>query len=112
MSKGQQQGYAGFLILCHLLLTLAYSVVVPLGEAPDETDHWAYVVYLAEKRALPVGPKPTQGKHPPLYHIGAALAALPAQPTFGFLRSNPDIQIPPLPDIPNFFIHTKQESWP
>jgi len=112
MGKGQQQVYAGFLILFHLLLTLAYSVIVPLGEAPDETDHWAYVVYLAEKRTLPVGPKPTQGKHPPLYHIGAALATLPAQATFGFLRSNPDIQIPPLPDIPNFFIHTSQESWP
>jgi hypothetical protein len=87
-------------------------VIVPLGEAPDETDHWAYVVYLANERALPVGPKPTQGKHPPLYHMGAALAALPAQPTFGFLRANPDIQIPPLPDVPNFFIHTRQESWP
>lgn len=112
MSKGQQHVYASFLILCHLLLTLAYSVLVPLGEAPDETDHWAYVVYLAKERALPVGPKPTQSKHPPLYHMGAALAALPAQPTFGFLRSNPDIQIPPLPDVPNFFIHTRQESWP
>ena len=112
MGKGRQHLYASFLILCHLLLTVAYSVIVPLGEAPDETDHWAYVVYLAEKQALPVGPKPTQSKHPPLYHIGAALAAWPAQPTFDFLRSNPDIQIPPLPDIPNFFIHTRQESWP
>lgn len=112
MNKGQQHLYAAGLILLHLVLTVAYSVIVPLGEAPDETDHWAYVVYLAEKRQLPVGPKPTQGKHPPLYHIGAALAALPAHPTFTFLRSNPDIQIPPTADIPNFFIHTTQESWP
>ncbi len=112
MRKGQQHLYAAGLIALHLLLTVAYSVIVPLGEAPDETDHWSYVVYLAEHKQLPVGPKPTQSKHPPLYHIGAALAALPAKPDFGFLRANPDIQIPPAPDIPNFFIHTTQESWP
>ncbi len=112
MSKGQQHVYAACLIALHLLLTVAYSVIVPLGEAPDETDHWSYVVYLTEHRQLPVGPKPTQSKHPPLYHIGAALAGLPAKPAFGFLRANPDIQIPPAPDIPNFFIHTTQESWP
>jgi len=112
MSKGQQHVYATGLIALHLLLTVAYSVIVPLGEAPDETDHWSYVVYLAEHKQLPVGPKPTQSKHPPLYHIGAALVALPAKPTFGFLRANPDIQIPPVPGVSNFFIHTAQESWP
>lgn len=112
MSKRQQHWFAAVLIVIHLLLTIVYSVIVPLGEAPDETDHWAYVVYLAEHRQLPVGPRPTQGKHPPLYHIGATLAALPAQPTFAFLRANPDIQIPPAPDIPNFFIHTTLERWP
>ncbi len=112
MNKGQQHWYAACLIALHLLLATAYSVIVPLGEAPDETDHWSYVVYLAEHKALPIGPKPTQSKHPPFYHIGAALAALPANPTFGFLRANPDIKIPPDPDIANFFIHTTQESWP
>jgi len=112
MSKRQQQLFVTGLIVCHLVLTVAYSVIVPLGEAPDETDHWAYVVYLAEHGHLPTGPKPTQSKHPPLYHIGAALAALPAHPTFAFLRANPDIQIPPAPAVPNFFIHTTLESWP
>lgn len=112
MSKGQQHLFAIVLVAVHLVLTVAYSIIVPLGEAPDETDHWAYVVYLAEKRQLPVGPKPTQSKHPPLYHMGAALVALPVPPTFTFLRANPDIQIPPDPAIPNFFIHTTQESWP
>jgi len=117
----QQHGLAALLIGAHLLLAAAYSVVVPLGEAPDEADHWAYVVYLARERQLPVGPRVTQSKHPPLYHIGAALVAGPAGPAFDFLRANPDVQFaPPAPSVgdgvgdwsPNFFIHTSLEDWP
>lgn len=102
------------LLACHLLLALAFSAANPPGEAPDEADHWAYVVHLAQTRALPVGPEITQSKHPPLYHATAALIAdLFADPAFGFLRANPDLRIPPPPEGPlNFFIHTAQESWP
>ncbi|MEZ4584264.1 MAG: hypothetical protein R3A10_21965 [Caldilineaceae bacterium] len=63
------------ILLFHLALTLAYSMVNPLGEAPDEADHWAYIVHLANERALPVGPRITQSKHPPLYHATAAAVA-------------------------------------
>lgn len=102
------------LLVCHTLLALAFSAANPPGEAPDEADHWAYVVYLAQALALPVGPEITQSKHPPLYHASAALVAdLFADPSFDFLRANPDLRIPPPPDGPfNFFIHTAQESWP
>ena len=89
------------------MLALAYSVVNPLGEAPDEADHWAYIVHLARERELPVGPKRTQSKHPPLYHISAALAASLAEPTNNFLRSNPDVEFTPRAGwSPNSFIHT------
>ena len=43
------------LVLLHLLLASAYSISNPLGEAPDETDHWAYVVYLGREQHLPEG---------------------------------------------------------
>jgi 4-amino-4-deoxy-L-arabinose transferase-like glycosyltransferase len=101
------------LLLLHLLLATAYSVTVPLGEAPDEADHWAYVVYLARERRLPEGPRVTQSKHPPLYHLGAAAFAGLADPRFDFLRANPDAAIAPGPTQSyNFFIHTALEAWP
>ncbi len=101
------------LVIGHLLLASAYSVLNPLGEAPDEADHWAYVVHLARERELPQGPKMTQAKHPPLYHATAAAVASLAEVTNDFLRINPDTELAQRPDwSPNFFIHTASEAWP
>ena len=101
------------LVLLHALLATAFSIGNPLGEAPDETDHWAYAVYLARERSLPEGPRVTQSKHPPFYHASTAAVASLATPHFGFLRANPDIAIHPSPtQSPNFFIHTTLEDWP
>jgi hypothetical protein len=104
------------LLIAHLALTIAYSAIVPLGEAPDEADHWAYIVHLARERNLPEGPAMTQAKHPPLYHATAALIASLAEPRFDFLRANPDVQIAAQSwgDAagPNFFVHTALEEQP
>ena len=111
MSK--QSWLLAALLALHLALTAGFSAINPLGEAPDEADHWAYIVHLAQERQLPVGPAMTQGKHPPLYHAGAALVALFSEPTNDFLRANPDVQFEPSPGwSPNFFVHTTLESWP
>jgi 4-amino-4-deoxy-L-arabinose transferase-like glycosyltransferase len=100
------------LVIGHLLLALAYSVINPLGEAPDEADHWAYVVHIAREGELPDA-KVTQAKHPPFYHATAALVSLPADPTNDFLRINPDTELMPHTGwSPNFFIHTAREEWP
>ncbi len=100
------------LLLLYLLLALAYSVVQPLGEAPDEADHYAYARYIGLNRALPEGPTVTQSKHPPLYHALAAGLTRWTGMDFDFLRSNPDA-IPLGPDAPpNFFVHTTLESFP
>jgi len=101
------------LLVIHFALAGAFSVIVPLGEAPDEADHWAYIVYLAENRRLPVGPSMTQSKHPPLYHATAAAVASLAAPANDFLHPNPGVQLEPSPDwSPNFFTHTQAEDWP
>lgn len=102
------------LLAAHFGVALLFSAGNPLGEAPDEADHWAYVVYLATEHSLPVGPQVTQSKHPPFYHATAALIAdLFAEPSFTFLRANPDMRVPPPPEGPfNFFIHTSLEQWP
>jgi hypothetical protein len=100
------------ILAIYLALAVGYSAVLPLGEAPDEADHYAYIVYLGEHRSLPVGPEVTQGKHPPLYHAAAAALSAWTGLDFTFLRSNPDA-VPLGPDKPpNFFIHTTLEAFP
>ncbi|MEZ4610201.1 MAG: glycosyltransferase family 39 protein [Caldilineaceae bacterium] len=69
-------------------------------------------MHLANERALPVGPRITQSKHPPLYHATAAVASL-GEPVNDFLRANPDVQFQPASGwSPNFFIHTMLEAMP
>lgn len=100
------------ILVIYLALAVGYALVQPLGEAPDEADHYAYARHLALERALPVGPTVTQGKHPPLYHGLVALLAGWTGMDFDFLRSNPDA-FPPGPDKPpNFFVHTTLEDFP
>lgn len=101
------------LALLHLLLACAYGVGNPLGEAPDEADHWAYVAYLALEQRLPEGPRVTQSKHPPFYHATAAAISHLGDPTPAYLRANPDGSVAPGPtQSPNFFIHPRPEQWP
>ncbi|MBK9230533.1 MAG: glycosyltransferase family 39 protein [Anaerolineae bacterium] len=100
------------LLAVHLALATLFSLIVPLGEAPDEADHYAYVVFIGTQGRLPVGPAVTQGKHPPLYHgLGAALTAWTGL-DFDFLRANPDAQHGPDAIYPNHFIHTRLEDFP
>jgi multisubunit Na+/H+ antiporter MnhF subunit len=100
------------ILLAYLVLAVGYSVAVPLGEAPDEADHYAYIVYLGVHRALPQGSEVTQSKHPPLYHAAAAALTAWTGLDFTFLRSNPDA-LPLGPGKPpNFFVHTTLESFP
>ena len=101
------------ILLAHFALALQYSLRNPLGEAPDEADHWAYVVYLVQERNLPVGPQLTQAKHPPLYHLGAALFAALDEPANDFFHPNPAMNLQPGPNYsPNFFQHDhEQPPW-
>jgi hypothetical protein len=93
------------------VLGLAYSVAIPLGEAPDEADHLAYAAYIAQTQRLPQGAEMTQAKHPPLYHVLAAAVGGWAGLGAGFLRANPDVGFTS-DASPNFFVHTTVESWP
>ncbi len=94
------------ILLAHFALALQFSLRIPLGEAPDEADHWAYTAYLATERRLPEGPALTQAKHPPLYFVGAALFAALGEPEITFFRPNPAVNLTPGPDYsPAFFQH-------
>ncbi len=99
------------ILLVYLILATTVSIVVPLGEAPDEADHYAYARYLAQNKALPQGPEITQGKHPPFYHSMAALAGGWTGMSL-FLQPNPDV-FPIREGGPaNFFIHGEAEAFP
>lgn len=101
------------LLIAHFALALQYSLHNPLGEAPDEADHWAYVVHLAQTGTLPVGPAMTQGKHPPLYHATAALFAALGDARRDFFQPNPAVTLEPAPGwSPGFFKHGADEQRP
>ncbi len=70
------------ILALYLLITLAYGVVNPLFEAPDEHWHFFTAVYLAENKRLPVVEDKydtwlsQEAAQPPLYYmLGAALIA-------------------------------------
>ena len=100
------------LLAARLILGIAYSALNPLGEAPDEADHYAYVSFVGREARLPVGAEMTQGKHPPLYYVTAALLTRWTGLDFTFLRSNPDVSVTAEAAAPNFFVHTSLEDWP
>jgi hypothetical protein len=104
----------GCILAARLILGFAYSALNPLGEAPDEADHYAYAAYIGREGGLPEGPAITQAKHPPLYYVLAAGAAKAAgaEMDFSFLRSNPDVGVTRDAAAPNFFVHTRLEAWP
>jgi len=72
------------LLLVFFALALFYSLIIPLFEGPDEDDHFRYVKFIADHRALPVqlfekggGEAGHQGWQPPLYYALAALLISP-----------------------------------
>lgn len=72
-----------FLVL-YVLITSAWTVVLPTFEAPDEPEHVGYIEFIVRHHHLPVmmrslSDEPFEGFQPPLYH---AIMAVPYKPTF------------------------------
>jgi hypothetical protein len=67
------------LLLVYLLLGVAFSLVTPPFEAPDEPFHYAFVRHIAQGNGLPVqdevatGPWAQEGSQAPLYYLVAGL---------------------------------------
>ncbi|MFP3897645.1 MAG: ArnT family glycosyltransferase [Anaerolineales bacterium] len=68
-----------FIVFCYLVLACYYSVTIPIWEAFDEAEHYAYARYLATYRTIPRPEHPeAQLLHekfqPPLYYsLGASI---------------------------------------
>lgn len=110
-----------FLVLAsYAVLAVAYSWVVPLGEAPDEVDHFLYIHYLVENRAFPVmHPDPAENEtmeanQPPLFYLlnTAVTAPLP-QPATAEFPLNACFTFDPFDGgRANFYLHESAEQTP
>ncbi len=102
MSPQQLQRWQRLIVLAHLLLAVAYGVVVPPYEAHDETGHFAYIQHVLSTGTLP-SPRAAdkafldQSHQPPAYYVitAAAIAftdrsdyARPERNVFAFDGSN------------------------
>ncbi len=76
MSDRAQSWVLAVILGLYLALGVAYSVVNPILESPDEVLNYANIRFLAEERRLPVleATELSKGHHPPLYYaLGGVL---------------------------------------
>lgn len=109
-----KDGFFLSVIAAFLLLATAWGLFLPVHEAPDEQNHYRYMIFLKEQGRLPLQlPLPPEvageGHQPPLYYwLGAAAlkawvptaawVELPNNPGFAFNRN------------PAWFVHFKEEG--
>jgi len=101
-----------FIILGYVVLALAYSIVNPLGEAPDEVSHYAYARYVGRERALPPPEGAARGEvfQPPLYYALVGLATGWIEEGDFTIKANNDFSL--AEKTPNVLLHTRQEAFP
>ncbi|MBE9507262.1 MAG: glycosyltransferase family 39 protein, partial [Chloroflexi bacterium] len=75
MSERTPRWSVALILGLYLALGVAYSLVNPIFESPDEALNYANIRFLVEERRLPVlePDKPTKAHHPPLYYVLGAL---------------------------------------
>jgi 4-amino-4-deoxy-L-arabinose transferase-like glycosyltransferase len=118
------QTRGGLIILvAFLALATYYNISNPLFESPDELEHAAYVVWLADEHSLPVvdpeqpGPLSQEATQAPLYYwmVATLLRPFPHEPAANLAEWNPHANIgePLRPDNKNRVLHDfRQEQWP
>ncbi len=97
----------------YLLLSLGFSVIVPLGEAPDEVSHYAYIDYVRSHWQMPTpeGPVVGESHQPPLYYLIGALATFWIPNKNFQVIANPDLALDN-PQTPNLLLHPRREDFP
>src|SRR5260221_7721018 len=112
------------ILILYVILAITYSVVTPMYESPDESEHFGFVQRLAESWDLPVIDASVktawqqEGSQPPLYYFAASLIAklIPVEfEPFPLERSrNPHawIGVGNARINQNSFVHTPAENFP
>ncbi|HID52809.1 MAG TPA: hypothetical protein EYP41_12335, partial [Anaerolineae bacterium] len=111
-----------FILGLYLLITIAYGLINPLFEAPDEIWHYFTAQYIAETRELPyVAEEPDlwlsqEAAQPPLYYLLSALLITPVDTADARQEVWPNPLAYPgdasLQANINQFIHSPREMWP
>jgi hypothetical protein len=117
MAEKRIRRWLVLIIGLYLLLGAAYSLVVPLGEAPDEIDHILYVRHLVETRSFPIMQPAAadnvtmEANQPPLYYlVEAALTGFfPMTETADF-PLNACYTFTPGEGRANFYLHREAEQ--
>jgi 4-amino-4-deoxy-L-arabinose transferase-like glycosyltransferase len=121
--SGQSHWGIALLLVAFLVVGGIYGVITPIFEAPDESEHFFYVVHLARGGGLPVQPPAgpgglwqQEGGQPPLYYALAALLVAPldtsAASALRWENSYANLGNPLHPANKNRFVHTDAEAWP
>jgi 4-amino-4-deoxy-L-arabinose transferase-like glycosyltransferase len=111
---------AALTLLCGAL-AVAWSLVVPTFESPDEPAHWAYVTFLARENRLPADVEPAPGEprpalyeshQPPLFYAASAalLRLAPGLDDDIELRRNTAFRTGP--GEANLFVHATEQPSP
>ncbi len=113
-----ETGLVGILLVAFFVTGLAYSLVVPAFETPDEIYHYAFARHLAAGNGLPVqgpektGPWEQEGSQPPLYYgvVALATAGIDQGGLAGFAVQNPRANLgdPHQPGNKNFMLFSAQ----
>ncbi len=108
----------GLLLALFSVTGVAYSLVVPPFETPDEIYHYAFARHLAAGNGLPVqgpeitGPWEQEGSQPPLYYalVGLATAGIDQSGLDAFAVRNPRANLgnPTQPGNKNFMLFSAQ----
>ena len=113
-----EKGLVCVLLVGFFVTGLAYSLVVPPFETPDEIYHYAFARHLAAGNGLPVqgpektGPWEQEGSQPPLYYglVALATAGIDQGGLDSFAEENPRANLgdPHQPGNKNFMLFSAQ----
>jgi len=102
------------LLALFLILGVIYNLITPLWEAPDETGHFSYVLYLTQEQRLPVMGEIHEAYQPPLYYALGAMATfwIHTSDIGELLRHNPRFIWSGEGNEINVMIHGNDELFP
>jgi len=95
----------------YVAMGLLYSLLLPLGEAPDEPGHYNYARIVALEQRLPSGAEEHEAFQPPLYYWLASPFAGLVDPESLPLKANADFTLDPGGPA-NLLLHTSEECFP
>lgn len=99
------------ILTMYALLAFIYSLIVPLGEGPDEAPHFTVVRYIVQYGRLPSTEEEHEAFQPPLYYLLGAGLTFWADYEGYVIKANADYSLEP--GAPkNLLLHDQTEAFP